>query len=153
MGASSYLQGDWNCFVQVGFGKPGLISWANTGPAPAQPCSGRTGVSKAVAPHLGPHPGEADFTGGNPSNWPSPRQRGPWPGGHRLSSAWRLTWQGPAQPPPSQALRTRVGAGRKRPAPLPARPCEAPRACGLGWVSEQLLPALSFSFTLVLTPK
>lgn len=35
----AYLQGDWNCFVQVGFGKPGLISWANMGPAPAQPCS------------------------------------------------------------------------------------------------------------------
>ena len=36
---------------------------------------------------------------------------------HRLSSAWRLTWRGPAQPPPSQALRTRVGAGRKEACP------------------------------------
>lgn len=153
-GASSYLQRDWNCSVQAGFGKPGLISQANTGPAPAQPCPGRTGVSKAVASHLGPHLGEADFTGGNPSNWLSPRQRGPsqeataclQPG---ASPGGALPGLHPARPP--EPGWEPVG---KRPAPLPARPCEAPQGplwpgLGLG----RLLPALSFSFTLGFNPK
>lgn len=140
--------------MQAGFGKPGLISQANTGPAPAKPCPGRTGVSKAAAPHLGPHLGEADFTGGT-------RRTG------RLSDS-----VGPAgRPPPVCSL-----------VPLPAGPCPAPTQPGpqhqggsrsgrgllpcqqglvrppsthpdLGWVSGRLLPALSFSFTLVFNPK
>lgn len=144
--------------MQAGFGKPGLISQANTGPAPARPCPGRTGVSKAAAPHLGPHLGEADFTGGNPSNWPSPRQRGPGqeataclqPG---ASPSGALPGPHPARPPAPGWEPV-----RKRPAPAcsPASKglVRPPRAhLGLDWVSGRLLPALSFSFTLVFNPK
>ena len=113
--------------MQAGFGKPGLISQANTGPAPAKPCPGRTGVSKAAAPHLGPHLGEADFTGGNPSNWPSLRQCGP--GREATACLQPGASPGGALPGPHPARPPAPGwePVRKRPAPLPARPCEAPQ--------------------------
>ena len=130
------------------------MSQANTGPPPAQPCPRRTGVSKAVAPHLGPHPGEADFTGepvelavshtgaGRARRPPPVCSLAPLPAGSHLAPT-------PARPP-EQGWEP-VG---KRPAPLLVRPSEVPRGPpqpGLGL--KRLLPALPFSFTLVFNPK
>lgn len=109
-GASSYLQGEWNCPMKAGFRRPGFLSQANTGPAPAQPCPGRTRSLKGSSSPPGTTPREADFTREPVGLAVSQTAAGP------VCSVAPVP-QGPTQPPE----RGWEPMG-KRLAPLPLRP-------------------------------
>lgn len=142
-------------FCESWIQEAGLISQASTGLAPAQPCPGRTGVSKGAAPHLGPHPGEADclepveLAVSQTARRPGQRATAclqPGASPHRALLG----------PNPSQASRTRVGASGEEVCSPPGEASSAwvpqgPPQPGLGL--KGLLPALPFSFTLVSNSK